>query len=62
MVKFIAGLVVGLALGATLPSIAQNPCDREPEPAWRIAPPRIGDPEARQTYCMTFPDGGLKCL
>lgn len=58
--RFILGLIAGLALGITLPSIAQNPCDQEP--TWRIAPPRVGNPEDnRMPLACIVIDGTLRC-
>lgn len=59
--KFMLGLIAGVALGMTLPSTAQAPCDREPS-TWQIAPPRLGHPgDLRYPLACVEVYGSLKC-
>lgn len=57
--KFAIGLIFGLALGMTLPSIAQNPCGPT-WGAWQVVPPRVGVPERIPLACIEI-DGALRC-
>lgn len=58
MIKVVTGLVIGLALGLSLPSLARDPCATWGAP--QIVPPRVGIPDPLPLSCILI-DGVLRC-
>ena len=57
--KLALGLIAGLAIGLSLPTLASDPCSTWGAP--QIVPPRVGVPEPDRPLACIQIDGVLRC-